>query len=67
MKKKYSIFLLVLTSFLFIGCGEDKRTKAYKECLAGLKPYNQTEKSPFGQGYMGTCMQIKGFEYKMKF
>jgi len=67
MRKKYFLFLLVLTSFLFVECGEDKRTKAYKECLAGLKQYNQTEKSPFGQGFMGTCMQIKGFEYKMKF
>ena len=67
MNKIYSILFLILTSYFIIGCGEDKRTKAYKECLAGLEPYSQPEKSPFGQGFMGTCMKIKGFDYKVNF
>ena len=67
MFKFLRIFLLVSVFYILSSCGEDKKTKAYKKCLKGLAQYNQPEKSAFGQGFMGTCMQIQGFKYKTKF
>ncbi len=67
MTKIFKVFLLVSVGYALAGCGEDKRTKAYKKCLKGLAQYSQPEKSAFGQGFMGTCMQMQGFKYKTKF
>tara|TARA_B100000963_G_C22414731_1_gene574916 strand:- start:511 stop:720 length:210 start_codon:yes stop_codon:yes gene_type:complete len=65
--KFLKILLLISTVYILSGCGDDKRTKAYKKCLKGLAQYQQPEKSAFGQGFMGTCMQMQGFKYKVQF